>query len=74
MHGRGRGPNETEVNDHGERELKVFFPEAPVGQDILAKVVDQFEHKQTFEFTRTDWTRPEAPPTHHRGWEGAISA
>lgn len=24
MHGRGRGPNETEVNDHGERELKVF--------------------------------------------------
>jgi len=47
------GSGEAVVNDHGEWELKVYFEGAPVGQGILVKVIDQFDHKQMFEFTRT---------------------
>jgi hypothetical protein len=47
------GSGDTEVNDHGEWELKVYFEEAPIGKGILVKVVDDFEHSKTFEFTRT---------------------
>ena len=48
------GNGEAEVNEHGEWEIKVFFPEAPIGHGILVKVKDEFGHKQTFEFTHTD--------------------
>ena len=48
------GSGDTLVNEHGEWELRVYFEDAPVGQGILVKVVDEFEHMMTFEFTRTD--------------------
>jgi hypothetical protein len=48
------GDGETEVNEHGEWEIKVYFPESPIGQGILVKVKDQFGHQQSFEFTHTD--------------------
>ncbi len=48
------GSGETEVNEHGEWEIKVFFPESPIGQGILVKVKDEFGHKQSFEFTHSD--------------------
>ncbi len=48
------GDGETEVNENGEWEIKVFFPESPIGQGILVKVKDEFGHKKSFEFTHTD--------------------
>ncbi len=47
------GSGETEVNEDGVWELRVYFEGAPVGQGILVKVVDQFDHVKKFEFTRT---------------------
>jgi hypothetical protein len=47
------GDGATEVNDHGEWEIKVYFEGAPVGQGILVKVKDEFGNYQAFEFTRT---------------------
>ncbi|MEX2625069.1 MAG: hypothetical protein WD651_15235 [Acidimicrobiia bacterium] len=48
------GDDETEVNEHGEWEIKVFFPESPIGHGILVKVKDEFGHQKAFEFTHTD--------------------
>lgn len=48
------GDGETEVNEHGEWEIKVFFPESPISQGILVKVKDEFGHQKAFEFTHTD--------------------
>lgn len=48
------GDGETEVNEHGEWEIKVYFPESPIGQGILVKVKDEFGHQKAFEFTHTD--------------------
>jgi hypothetical protein len=48
------GSGDTVVNDHGEWELRVYFEGSPIGQGILVKVVDDFEHSKTFEFTHTD--------------------
>jgi hypothetical protein len=48
------GSGETKVDEHGEWEIKVFFPESPIGQGILVKAKDEFGHKQSFEFTHTD--------------------
>jgi hypothetical protein len=47
------GNGQTQVNEHGEWEIKVFFPESPIGQGILVKAKDEFGHKVTFEFTHT---------------------
>jgi hypothetical protein len=47
------GSGEAEVNDDGVWELRVYFEGAPVGQGILVKVVDEFDHVKKFEFTRT---------------------
>ena len=48
------GDGEIEVNENGEWEIKVFFPESPIGHGILVKVKDEFGHQQSFEFTHTD--------------------
>ncbi|HEY4584273.1 MAG TPA: hypothetical protein VIH32_01495 [Acidimicrobiia bacterium] len=47
------GDGEAVVGDHGEWELRVYFEGSPIGQGILVKVKDQFDHQQTFEFTHT---------------------
>lgn len=47
------GRKVTEVNDHGEWELKVIFEEAPVGEVFVIHVVDEFGHLAEFEFVRT---------------------
>ncbi|MGQ0850085.1 MAG: hypothetical protein ACT4OP_13435 [Actinomycetota bacterium] len=46
------GDGVTEVNDHGEWEIKVVFEGAPLGQAILVKVLDELGPAQVFEFTR----------------------
>ena len=48
------GRKVTEVNDHGEWELKLIFEEAPVGEVFVIHVVDEFGHVAEFEFVRTD--------------------
>jgi hypothetical protein len=47
------GEGVTEVNDHGEWEVRVYFPEAPAGKTFAVKVRDDFGNKKIFEFTRT---------------------
>jgi hypothetical protein len=47
------GSGEAVVNEEGGWESKVYFEGAPVGKGILVKVVDEFDHMKTFEFTHT---------------------
>ena len=44
----------TEVNDHGEWEVKVIFEGAPVGETFKVHVVDEYGHHEVFKFTHTD--------------------
>ncbi|MGD2102529.1 MAG: hypothetical protein PVG83_09875 [Acidimicrobiia bacterium] len=44
----------TEVNEHGEWEVKVIFEGAPVGESFKVWVVDKFGHERVFEFVHTD--------------------
>lgn len=44
---------EAEVNGDGGWEVRVYFEGSPIVQGIQIKVHDQFDHQQTFEFTRT---------------------
>jgi hypothetical protein len=46
------GGASTIVNEHGEWEVRVEFPEAPVGKVILVTVKDSAGHKRQFEFVR----------------------
>lgn len=43
----------TEVNDHGEWEVKVVFEGAPIGEPFVVHVADKFGNLAEFEFLRT---------------------
>jgi hypothetical protein len=44
------GSGSVLVDDKGDWEVKVFFPEAPKGKVFVVKAKDEFGHKKTFEF------------------------
>lgn len=48
------GQGATKVDEHGNWEIKVLFPDAPIGKPFPVKVRDEFGSKKFFEFTRTD--------------------
>ena len=48
------GGGVTWANDEGDWEVRVEFPEAPLGETFLVTVRDEFGNKKKFEFVHVE--------------------